>query len=400
MLCATYVVPIIHLLLYSTVLSSFPPVSLSLCQYSLVKPSILLYLFFSNRLFSILLTTQVCRHPFFWDSHKRLEFLVSISDRLEQESVISSVVLFLESKAHLIIGQGGWDSRGKALAIDPCLLSDMNKYRKYDTHCVRDLLRVIRNKKHHFHELSSELRAKLKLDLPLGFLAYFENRFPRLLLRAVEVACTFFSEEKDFAICRAIAPMFREEKEKDISVIIGGLAGPSIALGTVSVASIAASATATATLISASSASPSSSSAVGGTAKAYSTTAGGSERLREDTLDTSTTASTSASDALPSSIDPLNVVVWHGGALSTSLACRGWWRKIEQSDTWSSSGAPGGGGGAGGGGGGWTSTAKAGRPRPMHLIRASTDLKYRTRLCTHWEQTVTCPMRKKGNILL
>jgi hypothetical protein len=125
----------------------------------------------------------VCRHPFFWDSHKRLEFLVSISDRLEQESVISNVVLFLESKAHLIIGQGGWDSRGKALAIDPCLLSDMNKYRKYDTHCVRDLLRVIRNKKHHFHELSSELRAKLKLDLPLGFLAYFENRFPRLRWR-------------------------------------------------------------------------------------------------------------------------------------------------------------------------------------------------------------------------
>ena len=327
----------------------------------------------------------MCRHPFFWDSHKRLEFLVSISDRLEQESVISSVVLFLESKAHLIIGQGGWDSRGKALAIDPCLLSDMNKYRKYDTHCVRDLLRVIRNKKHHFHELSSELRAKLKLDLPLGFLAYFENRFPRLLLRAVEVACTFFSEEKDFAICRAIAPMFREEREKEVAV------GPTAALSTFACAvsvpnTVPASASNSAPLMNApiASATPSSSSSVGGNVKASGTAAGGSERLREESLD----GPASASDALPSSIDPLNVVVWHGGALSTSLTCRGWWRKIEQSDSWSSSGAP--------GGGGWTSTAKAGRPRPMHLIRASTDLKYRTRLCTHWEQTVTCPMRKKG----
>ena len=381
--------------MHPPILSPLLPVSTCFTHpflHHIFFPSSLLPLFFPSSLlplFSLSSSSQVCRHPFFWDSHKRLEFLVSISDRLEQESVISSVVLFLESKAHLIIGQGGWDSRGKALAIDPCLLSDMNKYRKYDTHCVRDLLRVIRNKKHHFHELSSELRAKLKLDLPLGFLAYFENRFPRLLLRAVEVACTFFSEEKDFAICRAIAPMFREEREKEVAV--GPAAAPSTAACAVSVPyTVPTSASASVPLMNApiASATPSSSSSVGGSLKASGTAAGGSERLREESLD----GSASASDTLPSSIDPLNVVVWHGGALSTSLTCRGWWRKIEQSDSWSSNGAPGG----GGGGGGWTSTAKAGRPRPMHLIRASTDLKYRTRLCTHWEQTVTCPMRKKG----
>ena len=187
--------------------------------------------FYLHSLSLSLSLSQVCKHPFFWDSQKRLEFLVNISDRLEQESVISSVVLFLESKAHLIIGQGGWDSRGKTLAIDPSLLSDMNKYRKYDTHCVRDLLRVIRNKKHHFHELSPQLRKNLKLDLPTGFLAYFENRFPRLLLRAVEVACTFFSEEKDFSsLCKLIAPIFRggasssqsHEGENSVSVSNSG----------------------------------------------------------------------------------------------------------------------------------------------------------------------------------
>jgi hypothetical protein len=36
-------------------------------------------------------------------------------------------------------------------------------------------------------------------------------RFPRLLLRGVEVACKFLSEEKDFiSFCRVIAPIFRD----------------------------------------------------------------------------------------------------------------------------------------------------------------------------------------------
>jgi hypothetical protein len=52
--------------------------------------------------------------------------------------------------------------------MDPLLLQDLNRYRKYDTHCVRDLLRVIRNKRHHYHELSESLRTRLELDLPSG----------------------------------------------------------------------------------------------------------------------------------------------------------------------------------------------------------------------------------------
>jgi Ribonuclease 2-5A len=328
---------------------------------------------------------------------------VSLSDRLEQESVISGVVLFLESKAHLIIGQSGWDSRGKVLSIDPSLLSDMNKYRKYDTHCVRDLLRVIRNKKHHFHELSSDLRAKLKLDLPVGFLAYFENRFPRLLLRAVETACTFFSDEKDFApLCRAIAPILRggdaaETSSSSSTSLSISTPLPSSTPTLQSIINTTSSATATST-------SATTSASISPTP--YGTPARTIVLLTPPvdivsvviagagTLDSAFLESPVPVPVAPV-IDPLNVVVWHGGALSVSLSSRGWWRKIDQCDSWSGSGGAGAGTGGGGGGGGWSS-AKAGRPRPMHLIRASTDLKYRTRLCTHWEQTVTCPMRKKG----
>jgi len=85
---------------------------------------------------------QVCRHPFFWSAQRRLEFLVDLSDRLEHEAVTAAPVLALESSAATVVGRGGWDRN-----LDPGLLLDMNKYRKYDSHCVRDLLRVVRNKR-------------------------------------------------------------------------------------------------------------------------------------------------------------------------------------------------------------------------------------------------------------
>ena len=85
---------------------------------------------------------QVCRHPFFWSAQRRLEFLVDLSDRLEHESVTAAPVLALEASASIVVGRGGWDRN-----LDPGLLLDMNKYRKYDSHCVRDLLRVVRNKR-------------------------------------------------------------------------------------------------------------------------------------------------------------------------------------------------------------------------------------------------------------
>ena len=371
----------------------------------------------------------MCKHPFFWDSQKRLEFLVNISDRLEQESVISSVVLFLESRAHLIIGQGGWDSRGKALAIDPGLLNDMNKYRKYDTHCVRDLLRVIRNKKHHFHELSGQLRKDLKLDLPSGFLAYFENRFPRLLLRAVEVACTFFAEEKDFSpFCKVIAPIFRGGENSAAAAATSlssihssssswhshnapsdsglpptfssSLSSSSSSIPVIpSVSPINFQSSSTTPLHNMNNSSSSSNSATGISQLTQGQEQGSVSPENDTGKGDISISALPTLDSLPSvsTVDPLDVVVWHGGALSVSLVCRGWWRKIDQSDSWAGTSSGGGGGGGGGSwSGGSSSSSKAGRPRPMHLIRASTDLKYRTRLCTHWEQTVTCPMRKKG----
>jgi hypothetical protein len=73
-----------------------------------------------------------------------------------------------------------------------------------------------------------------------------------------------------------------------------------------------------------------------------------------------------------------DVIVWSGSVLEESYQCRGWWR---HQATWIEG-----------------KTGKPFKPRPSHLTRASTEVRYRSRLCTHWEMTggTNCPMRRKG----
>lgn len=134
---------------------------------------------------------QVSAHPFFWSSAKRLDFLVLLSDRLEREPSNSPIMITLESNAATIVGRH-WDRK-----LHSSFLEDLGKYRKYDTSSVRDCLRVIRNKKHHFLELSEELKLMMS-PVPNGFLMYFEQRFPRLLLHVASTAAMHLASEKEF----------------------------------------------------------------------------------------------------------------------------------------------------------------------------------------------------------
>ena len=52
---------------------------------------------------------------------------------------------------------------------------------KYRSDSIRDLLRAMRNKRHHYRELPPELLKTLG-DIPDGYVNYFASRFPRLLL--------------------------------------------------------------------------------------------------------------------------------------------------------------------------------------------------------------------------
>ncbi|KAG0332961.1 bifunctional endoribonuclease/protein kinase ire1 [Podila humilis] len=128
---------------------------------------------------------EVMHHPYFWSANKRLMFMQDCSDRFEVEDrsmdgsstseVQSPLLAKLEQNAKEILIKDWYK------VIDRTLVENLGKYRKYDGNSVRDLLRALRNKKHHYQDLPPHVKRALG-DLPHGFLNYFTSRFPRLML--------------------------------------------------------------------------------------------------------------------------------------------------------------------------------------------------------------------------
>jgi hypothetical protein len=75
-----------------------------------------------------------------------------------------SLLRQLEGVAEEALGGRSWMAR-----LDPDLLDNLGRYRKYRPASLRDLLRVVRNKHNHWRELPPALAAKLG-PLPEGFL--------------------------------------------------------------------------------------------------------------------------------------------------------------------------------------------------------------------------------------
>ncbi|XP_069037129.1 serine/threonine-protein kinase/endoribonuclease IRE1 isoform X2 [Lepisosteus oculatus] len=120
-------------------------------------------------------TACVLKHPFFWSREKQLQFFQDVSDRIEKEPADSPIVVRLESGGRPVV-RTNW-----RMHISVPLQTDLRKFRTYKGHSVRDLLRAMRNKKHHYHELPGEVQETLG-EVPEGFVLYFTSRFPRLLL--------------------------------------------------------------------------------------------------------------------------------------------------------------------------------------------------------------------------
>lgn len=241
---------------------------------------------------------------------------MTLSDRLEHEPTTSRLSAAIERDAAQVVGRQ-WDRK-----LHPLLLEDMGKYRKYDTSSVRDCLRLMRNKKNHFMELSAEVKSLLS-PMPDGFITYFEKRFPKLLMHAVQVVSTHLADEKDFnKTFLYIASLFRlDNTPKDQDTNIG-----------------------------------------------LNSSNGIKQRLTNETNDVK--------------IDDIKdeTTIWCGSNRAAEEQSRGWWRG---DSTWASS---------------FVHMQCRNKPRPGHLVKSSTDPKYRSRLCTHWELTngTACPMRKKG----
>jgi len=129
-------------------------------------------------------TARALAHPFFWPLSKRLTFLMDTSDRLETEGEGSALLVRFEQDGSRAIGGPDWI----ALVGDE-FRKDLRRFRTYQADRVVDLLRAIRNKRHHYGELPPELKAVLG-SVPNGYMEYFQTRFPQLLLHVYRFVTT------------------------------------------------------------------------------------------------------------------------------------------------------------------------------------------------------------------
>ncbi|XP_022769421.1 serine/threonine-protein kinase/endoribonuclease IRE1b-like [Durio zibethinus] len=136
---------------------------------------------------------EVLQHPFFWSSEMRLSFLQEASDHVELEDRKSESELLnaLESIAAVAL-DGKWDEK-----METAFINNIGQYRRYNFESVRDLLRVIRNKSHHYRELPQDIQELLG-PVPEGYEGYFSSRFPKLLIEVYKVLYKHCKGEKFF----------------------------------------------------------------------------------------------------------------------------------------------------------------------------------------------------------
>uniref|UniRef100_A0A8P4GT63 non-specific serine/threonine protein kinase n=1 Tax=Dicentrarchus labrax TaxID=13489 RepID=A0A8P4GT63_DICLA len=130
---------------------------------------------------------SVLKHPFFWSLEKELQFFQDVSDRIEKEPLDGPIVRQLERGGRAVV-KGDWREH-----ITVPLQTDLRKFRSYKGGSVRDLLRAMRNKKHHYRELPAEVQETLG-SIPDDFVSYFTSRFPHLLMHTYLAMRTCASE--------------------------------------------------------------------------------------------------------------------------------------------------------------------------------------------------------------
>lgn len=137
---------------------------------------------------------SVMKHPYFWSTKRKMEFLLKISDRfeIERRDPPSNLLLKFEAVATEVLGKDGWFKK-----FDKNFIDNLGKYRKYNTHKLMDLLRAVRNKYHHYQDLPSDLLADIG-SLDEGFYWFFAKKFPWLLMGIYSNCKPLVGDEPDF----------------------------------------------------------------------------------------------------------------------------------------------------------------------------------------------------------
>ena len=86
------------------------------------------------------ISDAILRHPIFWGEGKLLDFLQTVSDRIEKLHVRDEPLWTLERNARMVV-KDDWKQ-----VIDEEILNDLGKQRTYQGISVRDLMRAMRTK--------------------------------------------------------------------------------------------------------------------------------------------------------------------------------------------------------------------------------------------------------------
>ncbi|XP_037872627.1 serine/threonine-protein kinase/endoribonuclease IRE1 [Bombyx mori] len=116
----------------------------------------------------------ILKYPMFWCKQSILNFLQDVSDQVESCACGFGAEHTLERGGARVL-RGDWRAR-----VCRVVAGDLRTRRTYRGDRVAHLLRAIRNKKHHYRELESDVRDSLG-KLPDGFVSYWLTRFPLLL---------------------------------------------------------------------------------------------------------------------------------------------------------------------------------------------------------------------------
>ncbi|QDS72669.1 hypothetical protein FKW77_002850 [Venturia effusa] len=135
---------------------------------------------------------QVMNHPFFWDTQKRLDFLCECSDHWEEQprNPPSQQLMTLEDIGVEV-------HKGDFLrCLDASFIATLGKQRKYTGDRMLDLLRALRNKKNHYADMDEAVKKRVG-PLPDGYLKYWTDRFPNLLMACHDAVKACGLEDSD-----------------------------------------------------------------------------------------------------------------------------------------------------------------------------------------------------------
>ena len=127
----------------------------------------------------------VLKHPIFWTTKKKLDFLVDFCKGMKPKDPEDPIRKSLEVDAHLVLNRTNW----KGMFCES-IIKDLDFNRKehpFSGDSVHDLVRAIRNKTGHYGDSKEEFRMILGGTEEEMF-EYFSSKFPRLIYHCYVVA--------------------------------------------------------------------------------------------------------------------------------------------------------------------------------------------------------------------